>query len=181
MTSTSIAASAAATVLMFWAVGSHNRLVRLGQSVAQAFAPVDVQIQRRHALLLRWLQAMPIVIEHAPQAVEAVQGAASQLQAACAALRRRPAALQPAACLRLAETTLAAARLRFLAELPVRAGALAQGEAAVLADELADADSTLAFARQAFNDASGVYNQALAEFPTRLMARLFGLRPAGLL
>lgn len=39
-----------ATVL-FWAVGAYNRLVRLRNEIANAFAQIDVQLKRRHDLI----------------------------------------------------------------------------------------------------------------------------------
>jgi len=181
MTSSQIATALVLAVLVFWAVGAYNRLITLRGRIAQAFAPVDAQLQLRHELLLRWLQSMPVFVEDAPQAADAVRAASVQLQAACDALRARPGAARAAVSLRLADETLAAARLRFMAELPARPELLAGVEGAVLADELAAADSTLAFARQQFNEASRVYTEAVHQFPTGLIAGLFGFRGAGTL
>ena len=181
MTSPQIVAALIATVLVFWAVGAYNRLVNLRNRIAQAFAPLDAQTQLRHALLARWLLSMPLFVDHAPQAADAVRAAGAQLQSACDALRNRPSAARPATSLRLAEETLAAARARFNAELPARPELLAGVEAAVLADELAAADSTLGFARAQFNDATRAYNDALHQFPTGVVAGLFGFRAAGTL
>jgi LemA protein len=44
---------------------------------------------------------------------------------------------------------------------------------------LRDATQRLAFARQLFNNAVGVYNEAADQFPTRVLARLFGFGAAG--
>jgi LemA protein len=43
---------------------------------------------------------------------------------------------------------------------------------------IAASDTTLAFARREFNAAVAGYNQAVRQFPTVLVARLFGFRPA---
>lgn len=179
MTSTQIGCGLLAALLMFWGVGAYNRLVSLRNRIASAFAPLDAQIQLRHALLARWLEAQPVFVEHAPQAAAAVQAASAQLQVACDALRSRPGAARPAVSLRLADEALAAMRTRFIAELPARPELLAGVEAAVLADELAAADSTLGFARQQFNQSTAAYNDALHQFPTGLVAGLFGFRDAG--
>jgi LemA protein len=44
--------------------------------------------------------------------------------------------------------------------------------------ELAEIEPRLRFARQSFNDAVGAYNQAIVQFPTRLLMSLFGFEPA---
>ena len=49
------------------------------------------------------------------------------------------------------------------------------------AEELAAADSTLLFARRQFNEATQRYNEALHQFPTWVIAGLFGFRGAGTL
>ena len=130
---TQIAAWLVAALLVFWCVGAYNRLVSLRNRIANAFAPVDAQLQLRHALLARWLQALPMFVEHAPQAADAVQAASAQLQVACDALRSRPSTTRPAVSLRVADETLAAARSRFTAELPARPQMLAAATNRVMA------------------------------------------------
>ena len=85
------------------------------------------------------------------------------------------------ASLRLAEETLGEARNRLLASLPARPEMMAGVEVSLLNDELAAADSTLGFARRQFNEATQSYNDALDQFPTWVIAGLFGFRGAGTL
>jgi hypothetical protein len=47
--------------------------------------------------------------------------------------------------------------------------------------ELAEADTALAFARRQFNETAQVYNRAVSQFPTWVIAGLFGFRKAGTL
>jgi LemA protein len=110
-----------------------------------------------------------------------LQAACGQLQAACDVVRSRPSAARPAASLRLAEETLADARARLAAELPAKPELLAGLAVAVLGEDLAAADSTLAFARRQFNEATQNYNDAIDQFPTWLIAGLFQFRGAGTL
>jgi LemA protein len=44
--------------------------------------------------------------------------------------------------------------------------------------ELAGVDTALAFARREFNAAVAAYNEAVDQFPTVLLARVFGFRAA---
>ena len=170
-----------AAVLVFWAVGAHNRLVRLRNDLARAFAPVEAQIQHRHVLLQQWRDALHPLIEHSPRPFDVLHAACGQLQAACDAVRARPSAARAAASLRLAEETLAEARTRLHAELPAKPEMLVGLAVVVLDEELAAADSTLGFARRQFNEAAQIYNDALDQFPTWIIAGLFRFRSAGIL
>ena len=181
MTSTQIAAWAVAAVLLFWAVGAYNRLVSLRNDISRAFVPVDAQMRQRHLLLEQWVDALRPLLAHDPQAPDAVLAACSQLQAACDVVRSRPSAARPMASLRLAEETLAEARNRLRAQLPAKPEMLAGVGVTVLGEELTAADNTLNFARRQFNEATQSYNDALDQFPTWVIAGLFGFRGAGTL
>ena len=50
-----------------------------------------------------------------------------------------------------------------------------------LSAELSAGDTTLAFARRQFNDGVEAYNRAAGQFPTWVIAGLFGFRKAGTL
>jgi LemA protein len=181
MTSAQIVGWAIAAVLVFWAVGAYNRLVSLRNDISKAFVPVDAQIRQRHMLLEQWVEALRPLLEHHPQAMDAVLAACNQLQAACDVVRARPSAARPMASLRLAEETLAEARARLKNELPAKPEMLAGLGMAVFGEELSAADSTLGFARRQFNEATQNYNDALDQFPTWLIAGLFRFRNAGTL
>jgi len=47
MTSSSLIFIAVIAILIFWAVGAYNRLVRLKNVIANAFGQIDVQLKRR--------------------------------------------------------------------------------------------------------------------------------------
>jgi LemA protein len=175
MSSQTLVAMIVAAVLLFWAVGAYNRLVSLRSELLRCFVPVDEQFRARHALLLRWADAS----DHATSgtdgdadaaALDALRAACTQAEAACSHARSRPADADALTSLRLAEEILAQSRAR----LPVT------GDEA-LASALNDGDTTLAFARRQFNDAADNYNRAVSQFPTWLVAGLFGFRKAGTL
>jgi LemA protein len=181
MTDAQIAALAGCAVLVFWAVGAYNRLITLRDDIAKAFAPVDAQVQHRHALLLQWAEGLHAVIDQAPPLYEAVLTACAQLQSACDGVRARPSAGSAATHLRLAEDALIAARQRLQAELPARQQRLSGLELEANAERLAAADNTLAFARSQFNATTKTYNDAIRQFPTRVIATVFGFQAAGTL
>lgn len=181
MTTPQIAGWAIVAVLAFWAVGAYNRLVSLRNDISRAFAPVEMQIRQRHTLLGQWGAALEPLLEHEPQALEALLAAGSQLQTACDLVRSRPSAARPMASLRLAEETLAQARARLRAVLPAKPEMLAGLGVAALSEELTAVDNALAFARRQFNEATQTYNDALDQFPTWVVAGVFRFRGAGTL
>jgi LemA protein len=185
MTTQHILALILTAVLVFWGVGAYNRLVRLRNDVTRAFTPLEAQVGQRHALLLAWALALRPLLEESPQPVDAMCAAAEQLLVASERAHQRPTSVRTIASLRLAEETLAAARDRLSADLPAHLHQTHLSDASIglsgINDELAAAGSTLAFARGQFNAAVEHYNQAIGQFPTLLIASLFGFRLAGAL
>jgi LemA protein len=159
-----------AAALLFWVVGAYNRLVRLRGELVRRFVPVDEQFRQRHALLLQQLDALAPVLANAAPRLDALRAACQQAESACAHARQRPGAVGAITSLRLAEEILADARARL--PVPTTAGTNLPG----LSAQLATIDTTLAFARKQFNDAVEVYNHAVRQFPTRLLAGMFGFR-----
>jgi LemA protein len=178
MTSSQIIGAALAAVMVFWIVGAYNRLVSLRSVVTRSFQPVELQIRHRDRLLGHWLDLLRPLVEQARQSIESVAAACSQLQAALDVVCRRPLAAGPVATLRLAEDTLAAARQRLQAEL---AGVAPEAAIDDARESLGAADTALVFAYRQFNQATQAYNAARRQFPTWLVAALFGFRAAGTL
>ena len=179
MSNSEIAVWAGAAALLFWGVGAYNRLVRLRGDLVQRFAPVDAQFKQRHAMLMQQLDALAPVLANASALasprLDALRAACQQAESACAHARLHPGAAGAITSLRLAEEILTDARARL--PVPTTAGtALPE-----LRLQLATIDTTLAFARGQFNEAVAVYNHAIRQFPTRLLAGLFGFRAGGLL
>jgi LemA protein len=168
-----------AALLLFWLLGAYNRLVALRNAIAAAWAQVDAALQRRGAAIAALVSGLRTRIPEEQGALDAVLLAQAGVQGAADALRPRPALAERAHLLVLSETTLSAALARLLALLDQQP-ALCQDD--TLAPHLAalqDSTPRLAFARQLFSDAAKVYNDAARQFPTRLLAQLFGFGPAG--
>ncbi len=157
----------AAAVLVFWSVGAYNRLVGLRNELLRCFTPVDEQFRARQALLQRWADG---AADADPAVLESFRAACLQAEAACAHVRASPARAGTLTSLRLAEEILAQARAR-----------MAASNDETLTAALGEADTTLAFARRQFNEAAHAYNRAVSQFPTWVLAGLFGFRKAGTL
>jgi LemA protein len=178
MTAGQLAALALGAVLVFWMVGAYNRLVALRNAIATAWGQIDEQLKRRHAALPPLVAALAEPLAGERHALDAVLAAQQQLQAAADAVRSGPVNPLTTASLTTAERVLASALARLQALL-AQQPQLQAGEVERLMHELADADQRLGFARQAFNAAVDDYNAAARQFPTRIVARVFGLGFAG--
>jgi LemA protein len=168
-----------AALLLFWALGAYNRVMALRSAIAAAWAQVDASLQRRAPSIATLVAELRGHMPDEQGTLDAVLVAQGKVQAAAESLRSRPANIDHAQALMQAEGSLSAALARLLALLDHQS-ALQQGSQ--LAPHLAvlhDTTPRLAFARHLFNDAARAYNEASRQFPTRLLARVFGFGPAG--
>jgi len=175
-----------AAVLSFWALGAYNRLVRLRAGIKQCFASVEVHIRQRDVLLAQWLTDCVGTLGADAQStqahsVNALRGACVQVMAAVDHARAAPSGAQAMASLRLAEEVLIGARGRLSTELAAHARSNLAWNTVTPTDELAAVDAALGFARGQFNEAVLVYNDAAMQFPTWVIAGLFGFRAGGVL
>jgi LemA protein len=172
VTSTQATVAAVVAILAFWIVGAYNRMVRLRTAVVERFAQVDEHYRQRHALLETQVDMLAAALASAAPRLDALRAACRQADAAREHAKARPGAASAVTSLRVADEILAEARAR----LPVQAvpGVDLPG----LNSELAVVDTALSFARREFNAAVAAYNEAVAQFPTVLVARLFSFRAA---
>ena len=175
MSTTQIAGGIVVAVFVFWVVGAYNRIVRLRSDVVGRFTAVDAQCRQRHDLLQTQLGLLATVLAAAAPRLEALRAACLQADAAREHARAAPGAANAVTSLRVAEEILADARSR----LPVQAAAGVDLPA--INARLAESDGALAFARREFNESVRVYNEAVRQFPTVLVATLFGMTPAAIL
>jgi LemA protein len=168
----------ACAVLLFWAVGAYNRLVRLRSAALQAFGGLDAHLVRLQAMLAECDAAHAEAQGAVEQARMALQGASTQFGANLAVARARPLQPASAAALTAGRDVLDAAWLQLL-----RVREDEDGPAAVMTWrqrwEEHQAQSRLAV--EQFNDSVTQYNAAIAQFPARLLAWLFGFHAAKVL
>ena len=100
-------------LMLFWAVGAYNRLVRLRSAVVQAFGGLDAHLVRLMALLAECgaahEAAHPAAQGAVGQACAALQAAATQFGASLAVARARPLQSDAAGALAAGREVLAAA------------------------------------------------------------------------
>ncbi|MBD9391880.1 LemA family protein [Acidovorax sp. ACV01] len=163
-----------AAVLVVWAVIVYNRLVQLRNRIANAFGQIDVQLKRRHDLVPNLVEVAKGYLSHEAATLEAVIKARGQAQGAAAAVRAEPGSANAMGALAAAEGVLGSSlgRLMVVAEAypELKADATMQS----LSEELTSTENRLGFARQAYNDQALEFNDAAAQFPDLVVARLLG-------
>ena len=168
-------------VLIFWGVGAYNRLVRLRNVIGNSFAQIDVQLKRRYDLIPNLVEVARKYAAHERETLEAVTAARNQAKAAADVARSRPAAAGAVTSLAMAEQVLGGAMTKLMALVEAYPELKADQSLRELAEELTSTENKVAFSRQLFNDATLDYNTAAQQFPTSLMANLFGFREAAML
>lgn len=160
-------------VLLFWAVGAYNRLVRLRSLAIAAFAPLEAQLGHYVALVKNGFASVNSDVGPAAQA--GLVGAALQLESSMKVARAHPLDVLAMQALETAHEALCASWVRVRNQPPDLAGAPLP-EALQLQWEHIALDAGNACIE--FNRRVQDYNAAIQQFPARLLAWLFGFRPA---
>ena len=181
MTSTSLISIAVMALLTFWAVGAYNRLVRLKNTIANAFGQIDVQFKRRYDLIPNLVEAAKKYLSHERETLEAVITARNQAKTASDAARSRPANALAVTTLAVAEQALTSSLGSLFALNEAYPELKADQTIRELTEELTSTENKVTFARQAFNDAVLDYNNAQGQFPAVLIAKLFSFAPSAML
>ncbi len=181
MSVNTLVAIALAALCVFWAVGAYNRLVRLKNTIANAFGQIDVQLKRRYDLIPNLVEAARKYLSHESATLEAVTLARNQARSASDAVRSRPANAAAVTALATAEQALSGSLGNFFVVAEDYPDLKADATIRDLSEELTSTENKVTFARQAYNDAVLDYNNAQGEFPAVVLARLFGFAPSAML
>ncbi|MCU0763114.1 MAG: LemA family protein [Hydrogenophaga sp.] len=168
-------------VVFLWAVGAYNRLVRLKNAIANAFGQIDVQLKRRYDLIPNLVEVARKYLAHEAQTLEAVIAARNQAKTAEQKAAGSPLNASALGALAGAEQVLGGALGRLFAVVEDYPDLKADQNMRELSEELASTENRIGFARQAYNDHVLEFNDAAAQFPTLIVARLFGFLPQGML
>jgi len=168
-------------VLAFWAVGIYNGLVTARNAFRNAFAQIDVQLQRRFDLIPNLVETAKGYIRHERETLEAVIAARSAAMSGLSAAKASPG--DPAAMAELANSqgVLNGALGRLMAVAEAYPDLKANQNMMQLSEELTSTENKVAFARQAFNDSVMSYNNRREVFPSSVVAGMFQFAPAALL
>jgi LemA protein len=168
-------------VVALWAMGIYNGLVTARNAFKNAFAQIDVQLQRRFDLIPNLVEVAKKYMAHERETLEAVVAARSAAQSGLAAAKANPG--DPAAMAQLAASQgqLDGVLGRLLAVAEAYPDLKANQNMMQLTEELTSTENKVAFARQAFNDSVMAYNNKREVFPNSIFAGMFNFAPATLL
>ena len=168
-------------VVALWAMGIYNGLVTARNAFKNAFAQIDVQLQRRFDLIPNLVEVAKKYMAHERETLEAVIAARSAAQSGLAAAKANPGDPASMAQLAAAQGQLNAGLGRLLAVAEAYPDLKANQNMMQLTEELASTENKVAFARQAFNDSVMAYNNKREVFPNSIFAGMFNFAPATLL
>ncbi len=169
-----------AAVIVVWAIIIYNGLVALRNRVKNAFAQIDVQLQRRYDLIPNLVETAKAYMAHERQTLEAVIAARNQAQTAASRAESSPTDAGAIRELVGAEAVLGGALGRFFALAEAYPDLKANQNMAQLQEELASTENRIAFSRQAYNDAVMNYNNKRESFPDMIIANNFAFQAAEL-
>ncbi len=167
--------------LIFWGIGTYNRLVQLRNQVNNAWSQIDVQLQRRYDLIPNLVEAVKGYMNYERGTLESVISARNQAQAA-----RNQVAQQggPTASsikdLAAADAALGGAVTNIMALAENYPQLRASENMQQLQEELSSTENKVAFARQAYNDNVMLYNTTQQQFPAVVIAGTLGHHPVEL-
>lgn len=163
-----------------WAAGTYNGLVVLRNRFKNAYAQIDVQLQRRYDLIPNLVEVAKGYLKHERETLEAVIAARNQAYGAAKAVAGDPANAEAMGSLLKAESGLGGALSRLLVTVEQYPNLKGDAQMTSIMEELKSTENKVAFARQAYNDGVMVYNTARERFPAVLIAGMLGFHPAQL-
>lgn len=173
-----IGAFAGIAMIFFLIVKTYNRLVSLRQQHKNAFSQIDVQLTRRYELIPNLVETARAFMKHEQDTLEKVILARNQAFQAKKTIAENPSDGEGMQKLLAAESGVKNALGSFLAVSESYPDLRSNQNMMSLMEELATTENKVAFARQAFNDATMEYNTAREIFPNNVIANMFHFTPA---
>jgi LemA protein len=154
-------------LLVLFAVGLYNGLVRARNDTKNSWSQIDVQLKRRHDLIPNLVETAKGYMKHERETLEAV-------------IKARQVAVDARSVGEAARAESAlTGTLRSLFAVAENYPQLKANENMLkLQEELTSTENRIGFARQAYNDSVMRYNNACEQFPGSLFAGMFGFKLA---
>jgi LemA protein len=159
----------------------YNRLVRFREQVRNAFAQIDVQLERRHDLIPNLVETVKAYMAHERETLEAVVDARAAATQARIEVSGDPENLEAMGRLATSEGALGGALGRLLAVAEAYPDLKANQNMAQLTEELTTTENKIAFARQNYNDQVNTYQAYKDSFPPVVLANSFGFKDSAYL
>lgn len=167
--------------LGFLAVGIYNGLVTARNAFKNAFAQIDVQLNRRYDLIPNLVETAKGYMAHERETLEAVIQARAAAVSGLKAASANPGDANAMAQLANADQGLTGALSRLMVVSEAYPDLKANQNMMQLSEELTSTENRVAFARQAYNDSVMGYNNKREVFPSNILAGMFNFAAASLL
>ena len=164
--------------IVFWLVGIYNGLITARNGYKNAFAQIDVQLQRRYDLIPNLVETAKAYMAHERQTLEAVIAARGAAMGGLAAAKANPGDPQAMQQLSAGENQLTGTLKSLFAVSENYPDLKANQNMMQLSEELTSTENKVAFARQAYNDGVMYYNNKREVFPSSIVAGMFNVAPA---
>ena len=159
-------------VLVMWAIGGYNGMVKMDEQVQNEWANVETQYQRRADLIPNLVSTVKGYAKHEQQTLEDVVKARSEAtQVKVDAENLSPEKL---AAFQKAQSGVSSALGRLLAVAENYPDLKANQNFLELQSQLEGTENRITVARKDFNDAAKSYNQSIRQFPKNILAGMFG-------
>ena len=162
-----IGVGVAATVAV-WVGATFNRFIGFRNRLREAWSGIDVQLKRRHDLVPSLVECVRGYRDHERTLLENVTQA-----------RSRAVSAQGVAQAGEAETGLARQLRSLFAVAEAYPDLKADQNFRQLSANLVEIEDQLQYARRYYNGVARDFNILAESFPSRLVAALFGFKPAG--
>jgi LemA protein len=167
--------------VIFWMVGTYNKLVSLRNRFKNSFAQIDVQLKRRYDLIPNLVETAKAYMKHESETLEAVIAARNQAVSASKQASIDPSNVAAVQQLGAAEGALGSTLGRLFALSEAYPDLKANENMMQLTEELTSTENKISFSRQAYNDNVMQFNTAVEQFPANVFSGMFGFHEAQLL
>ena len=171
---------AIALIFILWAGTVYNALVKLRNYYENAWAQIDVQLERRYDLIPDLVETVKGIMKHESETLEAVIQARNSAVAAKAQNSSNIGDPDSMGALIAAEAGLQGALGNLFALSESYPDLKANQNMLQLQEEMTSTENKIAFARQAFNDSVTSYNNKRETFPSNIIAGAFGFKDKSL-
>ncbi len=173
MKRSSIILLAVIALVVLWAVGGYNGLVKLDESVTAAWGNVETQYQRRADLIPNLVETVKGYSKHEKETLESVIAARSK----ATSVTIDPTNMTEADLAKFQEVQngLSGALKSLLAVAESYPDLKAEARYADLQDQLEGTENRISESRRVFNETVKEYNSKLRTFPNNILGSFFGM------
>jgi LemA protein len=152
-------------LLVMWFIGIYNGLVTKRNRVKNGWSQIDVQLKRRYDLIPNLVETVKGYAKHEASTFEAVIEARNQFGKASTVEGKIKA-----------DDAMSSALSRLMVVVEGYPELKANTNFGSLQSELSSTEEKISYSRQFYNDTVTMYNNAIAIFPSSIVANMFNFR-----